>query len=134
MTVIPGIRGATGTLPTHWTLQQSRHKVTRGKERLAASAMPPKARKKLGYNWRARQGGHGVGNSRLSSVARKVKGVEVCGPSEDSNALVLPSRAKVQVGEAESRTSKRKRLSARQRKRLTRVLEIKEKKKMVCSY
>ena len=96
--------------------------------------MLPKARKKLGYNWRARQGGHGGGNSRRDAVTRRAHGPEVCGPLEDSNALVLPSRPKARPEEAEGMASKRKRLSVKQRKRLMKVLEVKDKKKKVCSY
>ena len=96
--------------------------------------MPPKARKKLGYNWRARQGGRGGGTSRRDSVTKRALGVEVSETLEDSNALILPPRPKSRLQEAESRVSKRKRLSAKQKKRLMKILEVKEKKRKVRSY
>ena len=95
--------------------------------------MPPKARKKLGYNWRARRSGYGGGTSRRDSVTSRALGLEVCETSEDSNALILPSRPKSRLQEVESRLSKRKRLSAKQKKRLLKIVEVKEKKKKVRS-
>lgn len=93
------------------------------------AAMPPKARRKLGYNWRARQTRHDGSTTRKSLATRFEASEQV----EDINALVLPPRPKKRIKEAEERGSKRKKLSAKQRKRLMKVLEVKEKKTKVCS-
>lgn len=55
-------------------------------------------------------------------------------PAKDTNALVLPSKPKKRIEEVVDRGYKRKRLSAKQRKRLMKVLEVKEMKKRVRSY
>lgn len=95
--------------------------------------MPPKARKKLGYNWKARQSGHdGRSSCRVSVASRTRPGTSQ--PAEDTNALVLPSKPKKRIEEVVDRGSKRKRLNAKQRKRLMKVLEVKEKKDRVRSY
>ena len=88
--------------------------------------MPPKARKKLGYNWKARQSGESLGRGQ---TARKA-GAE---PAEDTNALVLPARSRKRVESEQDAAPKRKRLSTKQRKRLTKILEVREKKAKVGS-
>lgn len=100
---------------------------------VVSKAMPPKARKKLGYNWKARQSGHGGRSSCRGFVASRT-GPRTSQSAEDTNALVLPSNPKKQIEEVVDRGSKRKRLSAKQRKRLMKVLEVKEMKKRVRSY
>lgn len=97
---------------------------------LLLCAMPPKTRKKLGYNWKARQSHYDQGGSR--GAGRPASGLrEEKARLEDSNVLVLPARRKRSVEEGEENTSKRKRLSTKQRKRLMKVLEAKEKKAKV---
>ena len=93
-------------------------------------AMPPKTRKKLGYNWKARQSHHDQGGGR--GAGGPASGLrEEKARLEDSNALVLPAHRKRSVEEGEENTSKRKRLSTKQRKRLIKVLEAKKKKAKV---
>lgn len=100
--------------------------------------MPPK--KKLGYNWRARRHKRsGFRNNEellltsdlpvveLESSATEYVGARV----DDSNVLVLPSKRKVVDLSESERAPKRKKLSGKQRKRLQKVIEAKEKKARV---
>lgn len=101
--------------------------------------MPKK--KKLGYNWRARQhkrsgfrhNQQSVWGSDLpmvelgSSATEYVVGTRV----NDSNVLVLPSKRKVADSSEFERAPKRKKLSGKQRKRLQKVVEAKEKRARV---
>ena len=100
--------------------------------------MPPK--KKLGYNWRARQHKRsGFRNNQelllssdfplveLESSATEYVGARV----DDSNVLVLPSKRKGVDSSESERTPKRKKLSGKQRKRLQKIIEAKEKKARV---
>ena len=97
--------------------------------------MPPK--KKLGYNWKARQQKRvdRIRKQNLSAPVRVEFGspatdyVGACG--DDSNVLVLPSKRKAPDSDEAERTLKRKKLSGKQRKRLLKVLETKEKKARV---
>ena len=91
------------------------------------AAMPPKARRKLGYNWRARQSQHmtSEGGLRLSRASGRT--------SEDPNALILPSKPRKPLKATDEAVSKRKRLSCKQKKRLMKILEVKEKKAKVSS-
>ena len=96
--------------------------------------MPPKAKQRMRYNWRARQSGHDKTRTRPDTRAGKA-GLEVAGarPVSDTNAPVLPSRPAKPPREAEDRAPKRKRLGSKQKKRLMKVLEAKEKKAKVSS-
>lgn len=98
--------------------------------------MPPKTRKKLGYNWKARQSGIDGKSGRRRLVDRR-RGLETSNQvqelAEDTNALVLPSKLKKRTEKVADRGTKRKRLSAKQRKRLMKVLEVKERKNRVRS-
>ena len=98
-------------------------------------------RKKLGYNWKARQR-KVCSNGRSGEVALpKVEGLSesatYCGSEGhglvgDSNALVLPSKRKKTDQSDGEPAPKRKKLSSKQKKRLMKVLEAKEKKAQVC--
>ena len=94
------------------------------------TGMPPK---KLGYNWRARQSGNDKRRPHPSLSAGKT-GSAASEPCGDTNALVLPPRAEKRLKGTEERAPKRKRLSAKRRKRLMKVLDAKEKKAKVCSF
>ena len=94
--------------------------------------MPPKARKKLGYNWRARQSQKKTSEGDLLRRKRD-KGIENSRVGEDTNALVLHQKPKKSLKAIEEAGTKRKRLSCMQRKRLLKILEAKEKKAKVCS-
>ena len=95
--------------------------------------MPP--RKKLGYNWKARQQQRRDGRKQKKTHYDGLKPVDSMAEyaeagEEDPNAFVLPSkRRKVEHSE----TEKRKKLSSKQRKRLQKIVEAKEKKTEVCS-
>jgi ATP-dependent RNA helicase DHX37/DHR1 len=80
--------------------------------------MPPRAKRKLGYNWRARQS--------LSETCDRSSKKE--GEGEDPNALILPPKPKKSLKVTGAATSKRKRLGCKQKKRLLKILEAKEKK------
>ena len=90
--------------------------------------MAAKARRKLGYNWRARQS---RAKATLSCRAREGGTGERKGELEDSNTLILPPRPKKQAGLVDETAGKRRRLSCKQRKRLQRILDVKEKKAKV---
>ncbi len=100
--------------------------------------MPP--RKKLGYNWKARQ-------QKGGDSAKRKRGLINCGDALDSqteqqrqyegacegdtNAFILPEKkARLDLSEIES-TQKRKKLSSKQRKRLQKIVEAKERKAKV---
>ena len=85
--------------------------------------MPGKEGRNLGYNWRARQ-------TRKSDGGRKFGSSEA---RDDPNALVLPAMPKRAAGAGEEAVSRRKRLSCKQRKRLQKILEVREKKTKVGS-
>lgn len=128
-------------LPTHCirqALKQTLSEATCGGGSAGSSAeleMPPKAKQKMRYNWRARQSGLNKSRSHSATRAGKAGGREACQtPSEDTNALVLPSRPAKPPREAEDGAPKRRRLSSKQRKRLMKVLEAKEKKAKACSF
>jgi len=99
--------------------------------------MPPK--RKLGYNWKARQQKRvdriGKQNFSAPSSVRveferpATDYVGACG--DDSNVLVLPSKRKANGSDEVERAPKRKKLSSKQRKRLLKVLETKQKKARV---
>lgn len=80
-------------------------------------------RKRLGYNWKARQ--------QKDSQERRGKGEslkESGTPIVDTNQQILPPK-RAKLGDEETcSTSKRKKLSSKQRKRLLKVIEVKEKK------
>lgn len=90
------------------------------------------------YNWKARQQKHGEnskyeGNMSLLGVLEDVqKGNDVNIALDDSNALVLPSKRKHRGSEdADKPQPKLRKLSSRQRKRLEKIVEAKEKKSRV---
>ena len=96
------------------------------------------SKKRLGYNWRARQqkAQSNVGGER---VVPEVEGFldtdrryHVSG-ERDSNALVLPSKRKRTGSGDTEQAPKRKKLSTRQKKRLQKIVEAKERKAQVCS-
>ena len=97
-------------------------------------------KKKLGYNWKARQHKRSgfrhnqecvlgsdlpvveLGSSATEYVATRV---------DDSNVLVVPSKRKIVDSSEFERAPKRKKLSGKQRKRLQKVVEAKEKRARV---
>lgn len=92
-------------------------------------------KRKLGYNWKARQ------QKAQSNVGaeRTVPEVESLSDADayyagvgDSNALVLPSKRKKARTEDVEEAPKRKKLSTRQKKRLQKIIEAKERKAQVC--
>lgn len=101
--------------------------------------MSTKSRKRAGYNWKARaqQGGE---KARARTGKQEVELDEsllasTYGPSPglDTNVEVLPpKRAKLNAEGAEGEV-KRKRLNAKQKKRLLKVVQVKEKKAKVNS-
>lgn len=102
-------------------------------------AMPQK--KKLGYNWRARQHKRGGFRHNRELILRSDLPVVELGSSateydvgtrvDDSNVLVLPSKRKIADSSEFERAPKRKKLSGKQRKRLQKVVEAKEKRAKV---
>ena len=91
--------------------------------------MPPQPRKKLGYNWKARQSSKDKPTNRDLATGRRDGTTHV----QDTNTLVLPTRSIKPLTESEEKAPKRKKLSSKRRKRLMKILEVKEKKKKVCS-
>ena len=110
------------------------HRTTR--ERFDTKAMSSK--RKLGYNWRARQ------QKKARSSVAAAKGVPelenfletdtglYTGLRGDSNALVIPSKRKKTRDDDAEPAPKRKKLSSKQKKRLQKIIEAKERKAQVC--
>ena len=97
-------------------------------------AMPPRTKKRLGYNWKARQNtrqqAEGVLDSNASSKPRE----RIRTTGQDTNALLLPAHRKRSAEVGGETDVKRKRLNAKQRKRLVKILETKKKKaKVACA-
>ena len=98
-------------------------------------------RKKPGYNWKARQRkAHSDGCSNEDMVPQGEGLSEsdaLCwtgvGPTaaDDSNALVLPCKRKKTDASTTKPTPKRKKLSTKQKKRLQKIVEAKERKAQV---
>lgn len=96
-------------------------------------------KKRAGYNWKARQ------KNRLETVKKSSKAPfqvaldeslfgSSCPTSEsplDSNVQVLPSKKAKLSEDGDTYVPKRKKLNAKQRKRLLKVVETKEKKAKV---
>lgn len=97
-------------------------------------------KKKLGYNWKARQQKTGTLKKHgAEAIAVPVEldssvdggGRELFKTPQDTNVeVLLPKKSKLTSEETAS-TSKRKKLNAKQRKRLLKVIEAKEKKAKV---
>lgn len=96
------------------------------------------SRRKRGYNWKARQ----QKTSQCDVGAeRSIPEHEIEGLSDadayyssvgDSNALILPcKRKKIRTDDVEP-APRRKKLSTRQKKRLQKIVEAKERKERVC--
>lgn len=90
--------------------------------------------KSKGYNWKARQAQRGEGNSRSNGDQDS----SANGSTEhyrtdlsDANVVVLPAKRKPVEDESSKLEPKRKKLSNREKKRLTKIVEVKEKKKRV---
>ena len=92
--------------------------------------------KKKRYNWKARQlkrgndSAHGGSTPVLSVLEYGQSGNDAKAFTDDTNALVLPAkRKKCQDSEKPPKSRpKRRKLSSRQRKRLEKIVEGKEKK------
>lgn len=95
------------------------------------------SRRRVGYNWKARQR-----KPKSEKIKRRGFCVELdealfdsssCSldrNEEDSNVQILPPK-KVKLAEDAAGTLERKKLNAKQRKRLLKVIEAKEKKAQV---
>lgn len=93
-------------------------------------------KRKLGYNWKARQQkAHSI-NVGTERAVPEVEGLPdadaYCAGVGDSNAFVLPSKRKKTRTEDVEAAPKRKKLSTRQKKRLQKIVEAKERKAQVC--
>ena len=97
------------------------------------------SKRKRGYNWKARQ----QKALSLSDVCTERAIPEIEGLSDldalhytnsvdDSNALILPSKRKKTRTDVVEPAPKRKKLSTRQKKRLQKIVEAKERKAKVC--
>lgn len=93
-------------------------------------------RKKLGYNWKARQ--RQTKNPSKSLTIQEVPKFEGCADvderisyPDDTNTLILPSRKRPDLDADVECPPKRKRLSSKQRKRLQKIIESKERKARV---
>lgn len=97
------------------------------------------SKRKRGYNWKARQ----QKALSLSDVCTERAIPEIEGLSDldalhytnsadDSNALILPSKRKKTRTDVVEPAPKRKKLSTRQKKRLQKIVEAKERKTKVC--
>ena len=106
--------------------------------RVRTEKMPVKKKR---YNWKARQlkrGNdltHGGSTAVLSVLEYGQSSNDAKAFTDDTNALVLPAkRTKCQDSEKPTKSQpKRRKLSNRQRKRLEKIVEGKEKKCKVCS-
>lgn len=126
-------------MPTHFTALLGKQTTSgqnawalpwqSGKLLCTPPEMPPRPRKKLGYNWKARQSNKSRPNARDFANGRQ----DVNSSVLDTNTLLLPCRRNPSLVEIEDKTPKRKRLSSKQKKRLLKVLEVKEKKNKVGS-
>ena len=103
--------------------------------RVQTEKMPVKKKR---YNWKARQRKHGDdpaygGNASVLNVLEDDQSsynAKVF--TDDTNALVLPAKRKVQGSEKTTKSQpKRRKLNSRQRKRLEKIVETKEKKSRV---
>ena len=91
--------------------------------------------KPKGYNWKARQARRGESDRKTNEKDE----TSTTGSSNyygaigaDTNALILPSKRKpLEDDENSKRAPKRKKLSNKEKKRLTKIVEIKEKKSRV---
>ena len=92
------------------------------------------SKRKRGYNWKARQqktAQYNVGAER--SIPVEIEGLsdDADAGVDDSNALVLPcKRKKIRTDDVEP-VPRRKKLSTRQKKRLQKIVEAKERKEQV---
>lgn len=89
--------------------------------------------RKKGYNWKARRSGNDkpVEKSEktcLVELDESLFGSNACSNELDTNVQVLPPKRAKLSEEYDTCTSKRKRLNSKQKKRLLKVVEAKEKK------
>ena len=95
--------------------------------------------KRVRYNWKARLQSRGNGEGHTKKKAFRVELDESlfdgsctnCEYPLDTNAQVLPSKKAKLNEDSDNHPAKRKKLSAKQRKRLLKVVEAKEKKAKV---
>jgi hypothetical protein len=92
--------------------------------------------KRVRYNWKARQNDHKKGEGKSVERVELDKSLfdGSCTDSEhplDSNVQILPTKKAKLSEDSDDRVVKRKKLSAKQRKRLLKVVEAKEKKAKV---
>ncbi len=93
-------------------------------------------RNRLGYNWKARhrsskKSSHSFSVEALPEVELDNGLIETLKVQDDSNSLVLPGTKRVNSNTDKESLPKRKKLSHRQRKRLQKIVESKEKKAKV---
>ena len=111
--------------------------VTAGQGPGPRSEMSSERSRKKGYNWKARlQSGTEKGKRPTESFCVELDesvfgGTDNLAP--DTNAPVLPSKKAKLNEDEETCTVKRRKLNAKQRKRLLKVVEAKEKKAKVNS-
>lgn len=94
------------------------------------------SKRKRGYNWKARQQ-KALSNVGVERAVPEIEGLSdvdalYCAGVGDSNALVLPSKRKKTRTDDVEPAPKRKKLSTRQKKRLQKIVEAKERKAQVC--
>lgn len=88
-------------------------------------------RKKPGYNWKARQYSVNKISASINSPKIEPDQVYLSGTNgSNSDDLILPNRKRLDSS-IEEYTPKRKKLSSKQRKRLQKIIESKEKKAKV---
>lgn len=111
---------------------------------MGVSKLEMSVRERLGYNWKARQqkrshNGKLEGGAREKRINFQVELEEsifgsVCESSQqDTNVQVLPPKKEKLSEKGGFCTSKKRRLNPKQRKRLLKVVEAKEKKAKVLS-
>ena len=95
------------------------------------------SKRKLGYNWKARRQ-KAQSNVGAERSVPEIEGLSVAdtsyhaGVPDDSNALILPSKRKKIKTEDADPAPKRKKLSSKQKKRLQKIVEAKQRKAQVC--
>lgn len=85
-------------------------------------AMTSRSRKKMGYNWKARQTNSGANGERYTPESG---GKDA---NRDTNDFILSVKEKRLISTSEKVEQRTKRLSSKKKKRLQKILEAKEKK------
>lgn len=92
-------------------------------------------RKRTGYNWKARQQNIKAGSGGVRGIHveldESLRENESCRSLLDTNQQVLPPKGAGKCSEETCGDSKRRKLNSKQRKRLLKVIEVKERKAKV---